>query len=149
LLAFHTREIVFSGDAFEKEIASARTFGFLHEVEALKNLGLAQGGSLDNAVVLDHERVLNQGGLRYEDECVRHKILDTVGDLMLTGAPIIGHFVAQRSGHALNHRLVRKLLDTPEAYTLIELNGNKEDRLNGFKLPAWVTPKNGNGLNRD
>jgi len=92
--------------AFKSEICRARTFGFEHEVDALRAQGLARGGSLDNAVVVSGNGVLNEGGLRYGDEFVRHKILDSIGDLYLAGARLIGHFHGVRSGHALNHRLL-------------------------------------------
>ncbi|MGQ9365418.1 UDP-3-O-acyl-N-acetylglucosamine deacetylase [Azospirillum sp. ST 5-10] len=95
--------------AFGQDIARARTFGFLHEVDAMRRAGLALGGSLDNAIVIDRDRVLNEGGLRFEDEFVRHKILDAVGDLYLAGAPILGHFHGCRSSHALNNKLLRAL----------------------------------------
>ncbi|HYH17385.1 MAG TPA: UDP-3-O-acyl-N-acetylglucosamine deacetylase [Azospirillum sp.] len=100
-----------STDSFRDEISQARTFGFLHEVDAMRNAGLARGGSLDNAVVVDKEqnRILNAEGLRFEDEFVRHKILDAIGDLYLAGGPIIGHFHGVRSGHALNNQLLRAL----------------------------------------
>jgi UDP-3-O-[3-hydroxymyristoyl] N-acetylglucosamine deacetylase len=93
--------------AFKSEICRARTFGFAHEVEALRARGLAQGGSLDNAVVVSGDTVMNDGGLRYRDEFVRHKVLDSVGDLFLAGARLEGHFLGVRSGHALNHQLLR------------------------------------------
>jgi UDP-3-O-[3-hydroxymyristoyl] N-acetylglucosamine deacetylase len=101
---------------FKDEISRARTFGFMHEVEELRALGLARGGSLDNAVVVNGDSVLNEGGLRFDDEFVRHKVLDSVGDLYLLGAPLIGHFHGVRSGHALNHRLLRALLDDESAW---------------------------------
>ncbi|RIJ15896.1 UDP-3-O-acyl-N-acetylglucosamine deacetylase [Henriciella mobilis] len=101
---------------FARDIAFARTFGFAHEVEFLKSKGLARGGSLDNAVVLDGDTVVNPEGLRASDEFVRHKILDAVGDLMLAGAPIAGIYEARQPGHALNNKLVRALLDTPSAW---------------------------------
>ncbi len=104
---------VVSPAVFAREIAPARTFGFLRDVERLKAAGLALGGSLENAVVLDDERVLNPGGLRFADEFVRHKVLDAIGDLALAGHPIVGHLVAHRSGHDLNQRLVRELLADP------------------------------------
>lgn len=91
---------------FDREIASARTFGFLHELEYMKRYGLARGGSLDNAVVIGQDGVLNQGGLRYHDEFVRHKILDSLGDFSLLGLPIMGHLVVERSGHKFNHRFL-------------------------------------------
>ncbi|TNE34044.1 MAG: UDP-3-O-acyl-N-acetylglucosamine deacetylase [Alphaproteobacteria bacterium] len=101
---------------FKKELCRARTFGFLGEFEKLKSLGLAKGGSLENAIVLSGEDILNEEGLRYEDEFVRHKALDAVGDLYLAGAPIIGQFYGLRSGHALNNRLLHALLADDEAW---------------------------------
>jgi UDP-3-O-[3-hydroxymyristoyl] N-acetylglucosamine deacetylase len=95
--------------AFKSDVARARTFGFLEDVEWLRQRGLALGGSLDNAIVIKGDRILNEDGLRYEDEFVRHKILDSIGDLYLAGAPIIGHFHGHRSGHALNNRLLRAM----------------------------------------
>ena len=95
--------------SFRRELARARTFGLMEEVDQLRAAGLAQGGSLDNAVVVDQARILNPGGLRVPDEFVRHKLLDAVGDLALAGAPLVGRFVAHRSGHALNNRLLRAL----------------------------------------
>ncbi len=97
-------------ESFCTDISSARTFGFLAEVEMLKANGLAQGGSLENAVVIANDRILNEEGLRFDDEFVRHKILDTIGDLYLAGHSIIGHVKAYKSGHELNHRLVSELL---------------------------------------
>jgi len=112
----------FSRQAYTREISRARTFGFLHEIEALQKAGLALGGSLENAIVLDAFRVVNEGGLRYEDECVRHKILDTLGDLSLAGFPIVGAFEGERTGHEMNHRLVSTLLADPESFTIEELS---------------------------
>jgi UDP-3-O-[3-hydroxymyristoyl] N-acetylglucosamine deacetylase len=103
---------------FEREIARARTFGFLHEVEALWRGGLARGGNLENTVVLDDRRVLNQGGLRFPDEFVRHKVLDLVGDLGLLGMPLLGHIEVERGGHALHQQLVERILATPEAWAV-------------------------------
>ncbi|CAK0761100.1 UDP-3-O-acyl-N-acetylglucosamine deacetylase [uncultured Gammaproteobacteria bacterium] len=107
---------------FKTEVCRARTFGFLHEVDQLRRLGLARGGSLDNAIVINGDKVMNEGGLRYHDEFVRHKILDSIGDLYLAGRPIIGHFHGRRSGHALNYNLVRALLSDPEAWALTDLS---------------------------
>jgi UDP-3-O-[3-hydroxymyristoyl] N-acetylglucosamine deacetylase len=106
---------------FKTEIARARTFGFAHEVDALREAGLARGGSLDNAVVINGNKVLNGDGLRYSDEFVRHKILDCVGDLYLAGAPIIGAVDALRSGHALNNVLLKALFDNPSAWSHVEM----------------------------
>lgn len=100
----------FAESSYLKEIARARTFGFMHEVEDLRDSGLALGGGLDNAVVLDEYRVLNSEGLRFADEFIRHKLLDAVGDLYLLGRPLIGAFTAHKSGHALNNRLLRAAL---------------------------------------
>ena len=108
----------FAEQAYRSEIGRARTFGFAHEVEALREIGLARGGSLDNAIVLDEHRILNNEELRYEDEFVRHKILDAIGDLYLVGHPIVGAYIAEKSGHALNNALLRKLLDEPSAYEI-------------------------------
>ena len=96
---------------FEREISSARTFGFLHEVENMKRYGLARGGSLDNAVVIDKSNILNKGGLRFRDEFVRHKLLDCIGDFSLLGMPILGHIVTNKSGHAFNHAFLEKFFN--------------------------------------
>lgn len=103
-------EVNFAETSYLKEIARARTFGFMHEVEDLRDSGLALGGGLDNAVVLDEYRVLNADGLRFADEFIRHKLLDAIGDLYLLGRPLLGAFSAHKSGHALNNRLLRALL---------------------------------------
>lgn len=110
--------LAIDGPTFEREIARARTFGFLHEVESLWRGGLARGGNLDNTVVLDETRVLNEGGLRFPDEFVRHKLLDLVGDLALLGMPLLAHVDVERGGHALHQLLVERLLATPEAWTI-------------------------------
>ena len=102
--------------AFKEEIGRARTFGFAHEVDAMRAKGLARGGSLDNAIVVDGDKVLNPGGLRYEDEYVRHKILDLVGDLYLAGAPMLAQVVGLRSGHAVTHMLLRALFADKSAW---------------------------------
>ncbi len=101
---------------FARDIAFARTFGFARDVEALKAMGLARGGSLDNAVVIDGDDVINPEGLRSDDEFIRHKLLDAVGDLMLAGAPIAGIYAAHQPGHAMNNKLVRALFEHPEAW---------------------------------
>lgn len=103
--------------AFKRDLARARTFGFLSDVDRLRAAGLALGGSLDNAVVIDQDRVLNEGGLRYADELVRHKMLDSVGDLYLAGAPVIGRFCGKRTGHALNLRLLNALFEDDAAWS--------------------------------
>ena len=120
--------IDFSRQAYTREVSRARTFGFLHEIEALQKAGLALGGSLENAIVLDQYRVVNEGGLRYEDECVRHKILDTVGDLSLAGLPIVGAFEGERTGHEMNHHLVMAMLADESAWRVEELMASSESR---------------------
>jgi UDP-3-O-[3-hydroxymyristoyl] N-acetylglucosamine deacetylase len=107
--------IDFAETSYLKEIARARTFGFMHEVEDLKDSGLALGGGLDNAVVLDEQGVLNAEGLRFADEFIRHKLLDAIGDLYLMGRPLLAAFTAHKSGHALNNRLARAILAEPGA----------------------------------
>ncbi len=116
----------FSTTSFVKEISRARTFGFMGDLEALRQAGLARGGGLDNAIVLDDYRILNDDGLRYEDEFVKHKVLDAIGDLYLLGHPLIGSFSAHKSGHSLNNRLLRKLVTNQEAWELITYNENEE-----------------------
>ena len=111
--------MVFSPSAYEADISYARTFGFLHEVEYLQAKGLALGGSLNNAIVLDEKKVINKDGLRCPREFVKHKILDAVGDLSLLGKPIIGHLDAYKSGHRLNNLLLRKVLAEPDCYETV------------------------------
>jgi UDP-3-O-[3-hydroxymyristoyl] N-acetylglucosamine deacetylase len=109
-------EIDFSSTSFVKEVSRARTFGFLRDIEMLRENGLALGGSMDNAIVVDDFRVLNEDGLRYEDEFVKHKILDAIGDLYLLGHSLIGAFRGYKSGHALNNRLLKTLMAQPDAW---------------------------------
>ncbi len=111
--------IDFSTTSFVKEISRARTFGFMRQLEVLRQNGLARGGGLDNAVVMDDFRILNEDGLRYEDEFVKHKILDAIGDLYLLGHPLIGAFSACKSGHALNNRLLRVLVADSDAWEIV------------------------------
>jgi len=110
--------IDFAEHSYVKEVARARTFGFMQDVEAMRAAGLALGGSLQNAVVLDEFRVLNAEGLRYDNEFVKHKVLDAIGDLYLLGHPMIGQYTAYKSGHGLNNQLARALLTRAEAYSL-------------------------------
>jgi UDP-3-O-[3-hydroxymyristoyl] N-acetylglucosamine deacetylase len=112
-------EIDFSTTSFVKEVSRARTFGFMRDVELLRQKNLVLGGSLDNAVVVDDYRVLNEDGLRYADECVKHKILDAIGDLYLLGHSLIGAFKGYKSGHALNNTLIRELLLNEDAWELV------------------------------
>ncbi len=109
-------DFVVDEDTFRTEIMAARTFGFAHEVEALRRAGLARGGSLENAVVIDGDQILNPGGLRMEREFVRHKALDAIGDLYVLGAPLLGRYEGVKAGHAINNLLVRELLANPQAW---------------------------------
>ena len=118
----HLVSIDFAETSYLKEIARARTFGFMHEVEDLRESGLALGGGLDNAVVLDEYRVLNADGLRFADEFIRHKLLDAIGDLYLIGKPLLGAFTAHKSGHALNNQLVRALLADQSAFEVVSFD---------------------------
>lgn len=111
--------IDFAEHSYVREVSRARTFGFMQEVEWLRENGLAQGGGLDNAVVLDEYRVLNADGLRYNDEFVKHKVLDAIGDLYLLGHPLLASFTAHKSGHALNNVLARELLAKPDAWEYV------------------------------
>jgi UDP-3-O-[3-hydroxymyristoyl] N-acetylglucosamine deacetylase len=122
----------FSDVSYEEEICAARTFGFLRDVEYLQAKGLALGGSLKNVVVLDDRRIINKDGLRFPDEFVKHKILDAIGDLSLLGIPIIGHFVAYKSGHRLNNLLLKELLIRKECWMLVS-RFSKEGMLNELK----------------
>lgn len=106
-----------TSEVFKSEISRARTFGFLEDVEALRKAGLALGGSLENAIVVSGDRILNDGGLRYRDEFVRHKVLDCIGDLYLAGGPIIGCFTGHRAGHSVNNRLLQAVFADRDAWT--------------------------------
>lgn len=119
-------EINFAETSYLKEIARARTFGFMHEVEDLRDSGLALGGGLDNAVVLDEYRVLNAEGLRFADEFIRHKLLDAIGDLYLLGKPLLAAFSAHKSGHALNNRLLRAVLAQSDALQMVSFERAEE-----------------------
>lgn len=123
-----------SPDAFESEIANARTFGFLEEVEALWARGLGKGGNLNNTIVLSQEEVLNESGLRFSDEFVRHKILDLMGDFSLLGMPFIGHLFATRSGHAIHTRLAQQILNHPNSWVV--LNHDAPTTLKGRPVMA-------------
>jgi UDP-3-O-[3-hydroxymyristoyl] N-acetylglucosamine deacetylase len=112
-------DLVITEDTFREELSAARTFGFVEEVEALRAAGLARGGSLENAVVIDGDRVLNAEGLRFPDEFVRHKALDAVGDLYVLGMPILGRFEGRKAGHGLNNAVVRALLARPSAWRVV------------------------------
>jgi UDP-3-O-[3-hydroxymyristoyl] N-acetylglucosamine deacetylase len=133
-IALQQRSVKVSPDGFRRDLAPARTFGFLRDVEMLKAAGLARGGSLENAIVVDDEKILNPEGLRFQDEFVRHKILDAIGDLSLAGYPILGHVKAYKAGHDINHKLVEKILATPESWQLLEFSDH--DLKESLQAPA-------------
>ncbi len=112
-------EVDLGAESYIEEIARARTFGFMQDVETLRGMGLARGGSLENAIVMDEFRILNTGGLRYQNEFVRHKILDAMGDLYLAGHPLLASYTAHKSGHGLNNKLLRALFADPSSYELV------------------------------
>lgn len=128
----------FSSTSFVKEVSRARTFGFMRDYESLKDSNLALGGSLDNAVVMDDFRVLNEDGLRYEDEFVKHKVLDAIGDLYLLGYSLIGSFSGYKSGHALNNALLRVLLKDESAWELVTFEGEAQPAPISFLKPIQV-----------
>ena len=124
-------EFYANSNSFKIELSRARTFGFLKDVEKLKELGLIKGGSLDNAIVVGENKVLNGNGLRYSDEFVRHKVLDSIGDLYLSGARIMGHFHGVKSGHSLNNKLLHKLLSDKSAWRMVQFNEKFDHALAG------------------
>lgn len=132
-------EIDFSKTSFVKEVSRARTFGFMHEIELLRENKLALGGSLDNAIVMDDYRVLNEDGLRYEDEFVKHKVLDAVGDLYLLGYGLIGAFSGYKSGHELNNKLLRTLLADKQAWELVSFEENASQSSLSFLQPLPIS----------
>ena len=128
----------FAEHSYVREVARARTFGFMQDVETMRSQGLALGGSLENAIVMDEYRVLNADGLRYGDEFVKHKILDAIGDLHIAGHPLLARYVAYRSGHALNNRLLRALLADRTAYEIVSFDDEaKAPRGLAELAPAW------------
>ena len=128
-------EFDLSQGSYARDIARARTFGFTKDVEMMRSNGLALGGGLDNAIVMDDYKVLNHDGLRYDDEFVKHKILDAMGDLYLLGKPLLAAYSAFRSGHAMNNRLLRELLAHPQAYEVVTFDDEKKAPI-GFAVPA-------------
>ncbi|WP_226645543.1 UDP-3-O-acyl-N-acetylglucosamine deacetylase [Microbulbifer variabilis] len=128
-----TSSVDFSSTSFVKEVSRARTFGFMHEIEYLRSKGLVQGGSVDNAIVIDQYRILNEGGLRYEDEFVKHKILDAIGDLYLLGTSLIGEFKAFKSGHSLNNKSLRHLMAQKDAWEMVTFEGEQEAPISYIK----------------
>jgi UDP-3-O-[3-hydroxymyristoyl] N-acetylglucosamine deacetylase len=125
-------------DVYTRDIARARTFGFTRDVEMMRANGLALGGGLDNAIVMDDYKVLNSDGLRYDDEFVKHKILDAMGDLFLIGKPLLASYLAFRSGHAMNNKLLRELLSQPDAYEVVSFEDARKAPPGLAQLaPAW------------
>jgi UDP-3-O-[3-hydroxymyristoyl] N-acetylglucosamine deacetylase len=118
-------QVDFGKVSYVHDVARARTFGFMQDVESLRGMGLARGGSLENAIVMDEYRILNSGGLRYEDEFVRHKILDAIGDLYLVGHPLLASYEAHKAGHAMNNQLLLALLERPQAYEIVSFSSNE------------------------
>lgn len=127
----------FKSGSYTKDIARARTFGFAADVEALRSMGLARGGSLENSIVLDEYRILNSDGLRYEDEFVKHKILDAIGDLYLAGKPLLAKYVAYKSGHDLNNKLVRALWAQQDAWEIVTFDPDVSGRPEPAPSADW------------
>ncbi|HEY8118757.1 MAG TPA: UDP-3-O-acyl-N-acetylglucosamine deacetylase [Methylophilaceae bacterium] len=132
-------KVDFADNSYIKEVSRARTFGFMQEVEYLRSNGLARGGSLDNAIVLDEYRILNSDGLRYDDEFAKHKVLDAIGDLYMLGHPLIGAFTAYKSGHALNNQLLRALLADADAWEYATFE-RAEEAPGAFQSPIALSP---------
>ncbi len=130
--------IDFSSTSFVKEVSRARTFGFMRDVEYLRSQNLALGGSVDNAVVVDDYRIINEDGLRYHDEFVKHKMLDAIGDLYLLGYSLIGQFVGHKSGHELNNKLVRELLANEQAWETVTFDNTQSSPISFLKPAAVV-----------
>ncbi|MBU1905332.1 MAG: UDP-3-O-acyl-N-acetylglucosamine deacetylase [Proteobacteria bacterium] len=141
LLRNQEYELHFSGGDFVREISRARTFGSLRDVETLKANGLAKGGSLDNAVVIDDFRIINEDGLRFKDEFVRHKILDFIGDLSLVQSPIIGRFVIKKSGHFLNQQMLATLMKSKKHWKVYAFVTPEECSKNSVRIPAFGLPE--------
>ncbi|MCH4561676.1 UDP-3-O-acyl-N-acetylglucosamine deacetylase [Halomonas sp. EGI 63088] len=133
-----TAMVDFSTTSFVKEVSRARTFGFMRDLEHLRSNNLALGGSLDNAIVVDDYRIVNEGGLRYDDEFVKHKVLDAIGDLYQLGHSLIGEFRGVKSGHALNNQLCRALMAQPEAYELVTFEDETEIAPISYAAPAMA-----------
>ncbi|WP_085918020.1 UDP-3-O-acyl-N-acetylglucosamine deacetylase [Halomonas sp. CSM-2] len=133
-----TALIDFSTTSFVKEVSRARTFGFMRDLEFLRSNNLALGGSLDNAIVVDDYRIVNEGGLRYEDEFVKHKVLDAIGDLYQLGHSLIGEFRGVKSGHALNNQLCRELLAQPDAYEIVTFEEEQAVAPISYSAPAMA-----------
>lgn len=140
MLQKQTYKMSFSDTKFEKELSTARTFGFLSDVEYLRSQGLIKGGSLDNAIVIDDFKILNEGGLRFADEFVRHKMLDAIGDISILGMPVIGHLSLHKSGHRLNFELAKKVINDSKAWKIVELKKKEIEKVK-FKVPQFAMMK--------
>jgi UDP-3-O-[3-hydroxymyristoyl] N-acetylglucosamine deacetylase len=135
-----TYHLTFSDEEYEKNICAAQTFGFLKDLEFLQAKGLALGGSLKNAIVLDDNKIINKEGQRIPDVFVKHKILDAIGDLFLLGMPIIGHFMAYKSGHRLNNLLLRELMSKKDCWEIVNFIDKEEaHKRHSFKIPSFKT----------
>tara|TARA_R110002072_G_scaffold288917_1_gene455326 strand:- start:3468 stop:4388 length:921 start_codon:yes stop_codon:yes gene_type:complete len=130
----------FSCENYINEVSRARTFGMLRDADMLKRKGLAKGGSLDNAIILDDFKVMNNDGLRFRDEFVRHKILDTIGDISLLGHEVAGKITTFKSGHNLHNLLCKKLLETPSAYQIVSASSLQKEAIEAFELPSTLAP---------
>ncbi|MFN3454655.1 MAG: UDP-3-O-acyl-N-acetylglucosamine deacetylase [Pseudobdellovibrio sp.] len=127
-----TLDMEITEQSFAREIAPARTFGFLKDVEQMKAAGLAKGGSLENCIVLDDEKVINPDGLRYKDEFVRHKVLDALGDLVTLEMPLMGHLILHKAGHDIMNKLVKKIVSQPQSYRFVELGADVSNEIKKF-----------------
>ncbi len=132
LIGKQTLDLEMTEQSFVREIASARTFGFLKDVENLKSAGLARGGSLDNCIVLDDTKVVNPEGLRFENEFVRHKVLDALGDLVTLEMPLMGHLVLHKAGHDIMNKLVKKIVTSPQSYRFVHLGADMTAEMKKF-----------------
>lgn len=137
-IARQHRSVKVGPETFSRDLAPARTFGFFHEVEYLKANGLARGGSLENAVVIGEDRILNPEGLRFTDEFVRHKILDAIGDFSLVGYPLLGHVKSFKGGHDINHQLVEEILAHPDSWKLVEFSDRDLEEALRAGAPAFA-----------
>lgn len=122
VIGSQSHSVTLVNEAFRNDISAARTFGFASDLKQLRHQGLAKGGSLNNAILVDGDRIVNDEGLRYENEFVRHKILDAMGDLALVGVPIIGHLYARKPGHKLNNALIRQMIEIPDAWSYVSMD---------------------------
>jgi UDP-3-O-[3-hydroxymyristoyl] N-acetylglucosamine deacetylase len=137
LIKDQSYEMTFSKSSFIRDISRARTFGFLRDVQTLWDNGLAKGGSLENAIVVDDSGVLNDDGLRYKNEFVRHKLLDFIGDLAILGATVIGHFVVERSGHSFNQELLKAFMAQENCWEELQFKNNKADSKRRVRIPSF------------